>query len=479
MSSTQSKASSKAPSRGLKRLNPLNYIAYGGGDAANNLAFSLAMSFLALYLTDVAQLTPANVALMFLLMRIVDAVTDVLFGSIIDRTKTRFGKFRPWILFGSVPLVIIAILNFAMPSSLYGTTGAIIWAVVMYFLLGSVAYTIVNIPYGSLAAAMTDNRTERSRLAVSRSIGANAMQVIVALAIAPAINQYKGDPSGLQSAILTALIPLGVLAIGLYVLLFLTARESVERTVDRVSLTASVTTLVNNRALQMLSLASFLMLVGALSASGVMAYYARDVLGDARLIAVNQVLMSISILVIGGVIPAMVRKLGKPRLFQVAGVIGIGGGILLFLASSDLLWLAFSGAFLIGTANSLANTLMWNMEADSVEYGEWKTGVRNEGTTYAVFSFIRKASQALGGAAGLWVIGWFGYDGGAAVQSAQAQTGISVAVGLVPAVGMLLAIIVMQFYPMPDSKHREILEELEKRSKNTDTASSVSRHDAD
>lgn len=457
-------STTNAPStatRGLKRLNPLNYIAYGGGDSANNLAFSLAMSFLALYLTDVGQLSASTVALMFLLMRAVDAVTDVLMGSLIDRTSTRFGKFRPWIMFGSIPLVILAILNFAMPASIQGTAAGVAWAFIMYFLMGSVAYTAVNIPYGSLAAAMTDNRSERSRLAVSRSIGASTMQIVVALAIAPAINQFQGDPAGLQSAILTALIPLGILAIGLYALLFFTARENVERKVVRVSFKDSISTLLSNRALQMLALASFLLLVGVFGASGMGAYYARDVLGDARLIAVNTALMAGMIIAFGWLIPLAVRALGKPRLFQVGGVIGIVAGVLLFLASSEALWLAFVGMGLFGLANGVVNTLMWNMEADSVEYGEWKTGIRNEGTTYAVFSFVRKASQALGGAVGLWIIDWFGYDGLAESQSDETLTGISVAMGLLPAAAMLIGIIVMQFYPMSDQKHREILEELE------------------
>ena len=463
MSTTSNTAPQAASARGLQRLNPLNYVAYAGGDAANNLAFSLAMSFLAVYLTDVAQIGPAVVGLMFLLMRAVDAVTDVLMGSLIDRTSTRFGKFRPWILAGSVPLVVLAILNFAMPASLYGTAAGVAWAFIMYFLMGSVAYTSVNIPYGSLAAAMTDNRAERSRLAVARSVGSALMQIVVALAIAPAINSFRGDPAGLQNAILTALIPLGVLAIALYVFLFLTARENVQRSVDRVSLRASVATIASNRALQMLALSSVLMLVGVFGASGMMAYYARDVLGNATLIAVNQVLMSGAILVTGAFIPVLAKKLGKPRLFQVAGVVGIVAGVLLFLASQELVWLAFVGFGLFGIANSTANTLMWNMEADSVEYGEWKTGIRNEGTTYAVFSFVRKCSQALGGAVGLWILGWFGYDGTAAAQSAETIFGINVATGLLPAVSMVLAIVVMHFYPMSDAKHREILAELESR----------------
>lgn len=450
--------------RGARHLSLKNYLAYGGGDAANNMAFSLAMTFLALYLTDVARIGPATVGLMFLLMRAVDAFTDVAMGSLIDRTQTRFGKFRPWILFGSIPLVILAILNFAMPSSLYGTSGAVIWAFVVYFLMGSVAYTAVNIPYGSLAAAMTDNRTERSRLAVFRSIGTAIMQIIVAAAVAPAVREFQGDPAGLQSAILKAIIPLGVLAIILYLFLFLTSRENVQRTTGTVGLGASFRTIASNRALQMLSLSSVLYLVGLFAAAGMAVYYTRDVLGDARLVVWYQVLSSAPIFLTGLVIPTLVRALGKPRLFQIGAAFGVVGGTLMYFGSSDRLVIAFTGMLLFGIASGLVNTLMWNMEADSVEYGEWRTGYRNEGTTYAVFSFVRKASQALGGAVGLWIIGWFGYNGDLAQQSETTLNGIGIAMGLLPAVVITLSIVVMHFYPMSDARHREILAELEART---------------
>lgn len=196
--------------RGAKRLSARQFFAYGGGDTANNLAFSLALSFLPLYYTDVALISPATVGLIFLVMRFVDAITDILIGSLIDRTHTRFGKFRPWILAGSVPLVITAILAFSMPATLHGTTGAVVWAMITYFLMGSLFFTIVNIPFGSLAAAMTDNKDERAKLAVFRSIGAAIMQVTVAVAISPAIQANRGDPEALQSALTWTISLLGL-----------------------------------------------------------------------------------------------------------------------------------------------------------------------------------------------------------------------------------------------------------------------------
>lgn len=449
----------------LKRphLSLSQYLAYGGGDTANNLAFSLAVSFLPLYLTDVALISPATVSLIYLVMRFVDAFTDVAMGSLIDRTNTRFGKFRPWILFGSVPLLILVIANFAMPGSLHGTSWAVLWAAVAYFLMGSLAYTAVNIPYGSLAAVMTDVPPARARLALFRSLGTAAMQVLLALVISPSIEAYQGDPAGLQSALLKTIIPLGLVSLALYIFLFAKARENVPRPTARVTLRSGLKSITGNRALQVLSAASLLYLVGYFGSQGVLAYYARDVLGDANQLVVIMALFTGMILVVGWVLPYFSRVIGRPRLFQLGALVGVAGAILLALAPADAPWIAYIGAALFGVANGSVNTLMWNMEADTVEYGEWVTGVRSEGTTYAVFSFVRKMAQAFAGSLGLWIIGWFGYSGATEVQSETTQTGIRIATGAVPAVIMLLGLLVILAYPMSDKKHEEISEELRSR----------------
>ncbi len=463
----QTQAAGGAPNRGKKTLSLVQYFAYGGGDMANNLAFSLAVTFLPLYLTDVALIKPAIVALIFLLMRFVDAFTDVLLGMIIDRTDSRWGKFRPWILFGSVPLVVLAIANFAMPNALHGTGGAVVYAAIAYFLMGSIAYTSVNIPYGSLAAAMTDNSQERSKLALFRSIGAAVMQVILAVAISPALKQYAGEPDALQAALLKTLIPLGIVAIALYVFLFLVARENVERVVERVSIKESLKVVSQNRALQMLSLISFIFLTGMFTQSGLMTYYTRDILGNAGLLAIFIPISAGMIIFLGWFIPPLIKQFGKVPMFIASALFAAAGAFLYFVASADAIWVAIIGAILLGIGNGFVNTLMWNMEADTVEYGEWKSGFRSEGTTYAIFSFVRKMSQALGGAAGLWIMGWFGYEGAAEVQSASALTGIRIAIGLFPAIVMVLAAFLMFFYPMRDKQHQKILQELAERNAET------------
>ncbi|WP_306232678.1 glycoside-pentoside-hexuronide (GPH):cation symporter [Agrococcus beijingensis] len=440
-----------------------SFLGYGAGDMANNLAFSLVTTFLTLYYTDVALISPAAVGLLFLVMRLIDAFTDVIAGSLIDRTHTRFGKFRPWILVFCVPLVAMAVLTFSVPEALRGTFGAVVWAWVTYFLLGSVFYTLVNIPYGSLAAAMTQRPEERARLATFRTAGSALMQVIVALAISPAIQQFRGDPDGLQGALTQTIIVLGIVTILLYLVLVFTAREQVERDVPKVRLQDAVGTLRKNRALGTLAVAAVVYLVGLFTIAGMTIFYVRDVLGDATFTPVALALTFSPILVIGWFLPRLVGALGKKRLYAISAVVGAVGAAVLLLAPPGAYVLAVIGFLLLGASSGVCNTVMWNLEADSIEYGELQTGIRTEGTTYAVFSFMRKLGQAIGGAAGVWIIGLLGYVGGAESQSESAVWGIRIAVGAVPVVLFLASALLIRAFPFDERTHTEALQTIRER----------------
>lgn len=456
MSTTESAATTP-------RLPLRSFLGYGAGDMANNLAFSLVITFLTVYLTDVALLTPAAVGILFLVMRLVDAFTDVIAGSIIDRTSTRFGKFRPYILVFSGPLVLMAVLTFSMPVAIHGTVWALVWAWASYFLLGSVFYTLVNVPYGSLAAAMTQRSNERAKLATFRTAGGAIMQVAVALAIAPALQQFRGDAAGLQGALTQTIIILGIVTLGLYLFLFFTSKEQVQRDVPRVSLRQAFSTLRRNRALGTLALASVTYLVGLFTLAGTTIFYVRDVFGDALFASVALALIYGPILVLGWFLPRVVRAVGKKRLFTIAAIIGAAGTLTLLFTPAGSYPLAVLGFLLLGISSGICNTLMWNLEADSIEYGELKTGVRTEGTTYAVFSFARKLAQAIGGAAGVWIIGAFGYVGGAEAQTDSAQLGIRIAIGAVPAVLFLLASVLIRLFPMNEQSHAAVIKEIHDR----------------
>jgi glucuronide carrier protein len=442
-----------------KKLGLTQYLGYASGDAANNLAFSMSSLFLLLYYTDVAGISAAAVGTMFLAVRFWDAVTDLLAGRLVDRAQTRWGKFRPFILFGAVPLLLVSVAVFSVPTGLHGTSAALVWAYISYAALG-LLYSLVNIPYGSLAAAMTQAPTERAKLATWRVYGSNLTILMLAFVVAP---QIKGSGDLQRSLTMTTLVFVVVGAV-LYLFTFLTAKEQVQRDVPQVSLRQSLATLKTNRPLIMLCVSSLLFLTGMIAASTVGAFYARDVLGNANLFIYMTLVQTAGTFTIAAFIPKIVRTLGKKRGYLILGVAAVvaGAGITLAPASTPAVALAFF--FLLGVGVGGVNTLMWALEADTVEYGEWKTGVRTEGTTYALFSFTRKMGQALGGSAAAYTIGLGGYLAGkGVVQTDSAKTAIKVAAGLLPAGFILLALVLMFFYPLTERAFRDVVAEVAAR----------------
>jgi glucuronide carrier protein len=200
------------------KLNALHYLGYGAGDAANNLTFSMASLFLLLYYTDVVGLSAVAVGTLFLVVRIWGALADIAAGRVVDRTQTRWGKFRPFMLFGSLPLLLITVALFSVPD--LSQDARLAYAYISYALF-DVAYSLVNIPYGSLAAAMTQIPDERSKLASVRVLGTNLAILVLVFVVSP---QIRGS-SDLQRSLTLTTLTLVVVGFALYLFTFLTARE--------------------------------------------------------------------------------------------------------------------------------------------------------------------------------------------------------------------------------------------------------------
>lgn len=440
--STTPSSPAGTPTTGKLRLSQL--LGYASGDAANNLAFSMTSMFLLLYYTDVVGISPAAAGTLFLVVRAWDAFADIYAGRVVDRTMTRWGKFRPFFLFGSLPLLLLSVATFTVPGGL-GGTGKLVYAYVTYALLG-LAYSLVNIPYGSLASAMTQVPTERAKLASFRMVGTAATIIMLSFVVAP---QIRSSENLQQSLTLTTLLFV-VIGFGLYLILFRTSRENVVRDVAKVSLGQSLRTLRGNRPLLMLCVSALSFLTGMFALQTVQAYYARDVLGDANLFIVLTVVSTLAMFVVAPVIPRIVGWVGKKKAYIVSGLVAVVAAVGIALTPPSLVWLAVVFFGLYGVGLAAVNTLMWALEADTVEYGEWRSGVRTEGTTYAVFSFTRKLGQALGGAAAAYGLGMVGYLAGAEQQSAGAVDGIRAIAGFVPAVFIGIGVLIMVAYPLTE-----------------------------
>lgn len=456
---------------GARPLTLRNYLAYAAGDAANNLSFTMAGMFLILYYTNVVGIEGAVVGTMFLMVRFVDAFTDLIAGRFVDAKKPgRLGKFRPFILWFSLPLLLSSMAIYSARTFFPDISGtaAVAYMYITYLLMGSVFYTLVNIAYGSMAPAVTQVPAERGKLAVFRGYGAALAVLALAFIIAPQIRANVNDPVALQQSLFLTTAAFVVVGMALYLFLVFSLKEQVARPTAPVSLKDSLRTLTTNKPLVWLSASAVLFLTGLTALSTLGSYIAIYVQQDAQFIAWNTLAQTAALFVVGPFIPRIVRTIGKRLGYVILGGVEIVGALLLMFAPlSEVPWLGPVAFFFVGLGLNGVNTLMWALEADTVEYGEWRTGQRTEGTTYAVFSFTRKMGQALGGFVGGLALTWAGFSA-ATASAGQQQAGgvaenIQLYAGGIVALFVLLSITVMFFYPLTEARFRELTAEIATR----------------
>jgi glucuronide carrier protein len=310
------------------RLGVSQYLGYACGDAANNLTFTLVSMFLLVYYTDVAGIAAATAGTIFLVARVWGAFTDIFAGRMVDKTNTRWGRFRPYFLFTGLPLVLMAVATFSVPGGL-SDAATLIYAYATYMLF-YLAYSLVNIPYGSLASAMTQLPDERAKLSSARSLGTATAIIALTVVVAPQISRAVD----LQRSLTITTLIFAVVGVAFYLLLFATSRETVERDTAPVSLRQSVGAIRHNRPLLLLCLSALFALTGLFILQTLQVYYARDVLGNADYTIVLTVLTTGAMFLVSPAIPKIVETVGKKRAYLVAGVITVVGGAGIALAPS-------------------------------------------------------------------------------------------------------------------------------------------------
>ncbi|MPV38308.1 MFS transporter [Georgenia subflava] len=436
-------------------------LSYALGDVANNLSFLMTSTFLMVYMTDIAGIPAAAAGTIYAVTKVWAGVTDLLAGSTVDRANTRWGRLRPWILWGSTPLAIVFVLLFSAPANLT-VTQAIAW-VFLFDALFQLVYSFVNIPYGSLAAAMTQDSVDRSRLSGARSIASAVTGVVLSAVVSPQFQDTAADGVRLRFTLTAA--ALGVIAVVLYLLCFRNTREVVPRSPGKVKLARTLSMVRHNKPLLVLCAGAFFLLGAMFTMSAVGMYYARDVLGNAGYFTFLMLGQTVGTVLAASLVPTITVRLGKRGGYVTMAGVAVLGYVLVFLvpAGGQALLIAIIAWFIFGVGSGGSNALMFSMQADTVDYGEWRTGVRSEGGSYSVLSFVRKSGQGLGGAIGAAVIGAFGYVAAAPTQTADAVLGIRVATGAVPAVLGVVAALIMLLYPLTTQQHRELVAELTER----------------
>lgn len=444
-----------------KPLNWFNVLGYGLGDMANNFAFSMGSLFLLIYYTDVVGIPIAAAGTMLAAMRIYEAIMDMIVGRIIDRTATRHGRFRPFLLYGSMPLMLLSIAVFSVPSG-WSSGWKLFYAYVTYALLGA-AYSLVNIPYGSLATVMTQLAQERARLGSARTFMAVCSFSFLTMVVGPSVARLNG--AALQAWLTQLTLILAIVGVILYFICFKSTREIVDREVEHPKLIDSIGTLSRNYPLLMLCASALCVLVGYSSSGAALIYFARYVLGDAKEFFVTIGLIGLfSAIIVVPVVPMLVRRIGKKNTFLVGLTIAALGYGALYPASEYSKVSVYSSFAVASFGVRMSMSIMWALEADTVEYGQWRTGMRIEGLTYSFFSLARKCGRSVGGSIPAFLLATSGYIPNALVQNDSARQGIRLAVALVPSVAFAAAFAVMLLYPLTDFRFSVLVNDIKKRS---------------
>ncbi|WP_109212137.1 MULTISPECIES: glycoside-pentoside-hexuronide (GPH):cation symporter [Microbacterium] len=450
----------RAATEAVTTLPPLrlrSLAAFGAGTAGVAFFMIPTASILLFYFTDVAGIPAATAGVILLLMRGLDAVVDIPLGLLIDRWKPgRFGKFRRWLLLIPIPILITTVALFSIPQ--LGPVATVAWAVVAYSMFG-VLYSCLDIPLGSIGASMTQRPADRTKLASARSVTLLGVQTLIVALVLPMLTPDRD----LRTLFTVTVLVLGVVGTILVFTAALGTRERVSRPTESVSMRDGLRMLRTNRPLFVISVTAFLCFSAAAVFNGAMVYYMRDVL-DALALAPVVSVISFALTVTAALLaPWLVRRIGKRRTLFIAALTSLSGTIILLFVNTAVV--GFAGIGLFNGGLGLIVVMCFSMQADTVEYGQWRTGVRAEGTAFAVFAFVTKWAASLGVALGAFVLAGGGYVAGQAVQPESALAGIRASFAGVPAVLVLLAIVLVCFYPLTDARFAEITGELRDRER--------------
>lgn len=445
----------------MKRASNIGVILYSCGDLASQFVWAFVGSYLTVFYTDIVGLAPAIVAAIMMAARLWDAVNDPMMGAIAERTRSRWGRFRPYIAFGAPVLALFSVLCFTHPFA--GTSKmAVIWAAVTYIGTGML-YTLVNIPYGALGPVMTEDASQRNMINASRNVGMNIGILIVNGLSSVLMLKFSAPGAKVADGngyIITALI-YAIISIPCFLAVFFTSKEYVmpEKAAEKFSLKETLKNLVKNKELMIMLLIMVVGMCAQMGRIGVVIYYIMYNVGSFSLIPVIMLSPSICGIIGSLLVPAVVKKIGK-RNTLIIGYIGQALSLLViyFLPYSNIPGIVIANGF-FGFFN-VAFPCSLGMIADSVDKYEYETGVRSDGIAYATYGLAQKLGTAVGSSGGILVMAAFGYVANAE-QTEAAKAGINFTVNLLPAILFLAAAAcALLFWKLKDSEADEIREKL-------------------
>lgn len=433
------------------KLSVKEKIGYSLGDTASHFVWDMVGFWLLFFYTDIYGISAAAAGTIMMIARFWDMAIDPIIGVVSDRTNTRWGKFRPYILFGAIPYAVLAILTFTTPD--FGEVGKIIYAGATYVLLMT-AYAFINLPYSALGAVMSADTYERAGLNTYRFIAGFIGQFVVT-GLALTLANYFGGGDKAQGFQYTVFLFAG-LSLVFFFITFKTTKERVQPPKEQKnSVKADFGNLFKNRAWVILAIVGIVSFIMFAMQNAAIAYYFKYYLGREDNVQLFNVLGTVALIVALPLSKPLAKRFGNKNVFIGSSLISGLFFMLIYLPGVTDLTTIYIFNIIAKMAYAPAVPLLWTMIADSADYGEWKSGRRATGLYFSAAVFAQKAGWGIGAAIAGWILSISNFMPNVE-QTSEAITGIKLLVSVIPGILYMSCAIFMIFYNI-DKKTTDLM----------------------
>jgi len=454
-------------------------ISYGFGDLASVLYWQTFMLYFTYFYTDVFLIPAGAAATMFLISRVWDGVNDPMMGMIADRTRTRWGKFRPYLLWICVPFAIVGVLTFTVPD--FGMSGKMIWAYTTFILI-MMLYTAINIPYTALLGVISPDSDERTSVSSIKFLFAFSAGIIVSASLLPMV-KVLGGTNAARGWQMTFVI-YGIAAVIFFMIAFLGTKERVQPPkTQQSSVKKDLYELVTNKPWLILLATTITFILFVAVKSSVTVHYFKYVIGSQQVLlpflkhdtygfetltsaynTIGQISSFIGVLLVSW----FARRIGKKRAFMIIFIVAIFSTGIVFLLNAKHLLLIYLFQITGSLTGGPLSVLLWAMYADTADYAEWKNKRRATGLVFSASTMSQKFGWAFGAFVALSLMSQVGFAPNQA-QSAESLKGLISLFTIIPAALGVVALLISIFYPLNDKKVKVITDELKARREAADT----------
>ncbi|NMP31515.1 MFS transporter [Thalassotalea sp. M1531] len=457
--------------QGSNKLSLQEKLGYACGDIASNFYWRVFDVFLFIFYTDVFGLPAATVGTMMLVTRVIDAVSDPAMGALADRTSTRFGKFRPYLIWGIIPIAAAGVLTFTVPD--LNDSGKVIWAYLTYIFM-MLAYTFINVPYGALLGVITSDSQERTTLTSFRFIGAFSGGSLVAFMTPELVNWFGGDNA--QQGWQYTMALYGAIAAILFSITFFTVKERIAPPENQQTTVATdIKDLFANKPWCVLFVLALVIMVTISLRASSGTFYFKYYVGEESLIGSFTTVYLLALAAGAALTPVMTKFMDKKPLLLLLMTIVAILSLAFYFVPKDQIVLMFVLQALIGLALGPKSPLVFSMYADTADYSEWQTGRRATAMVFSAAAFAQKLGGAIAGATIGWILASLGYQANV-VQTASSESGIVLLMTIIPAIFAFIAVAIVNFYPLSSQELTRVQQALEQRKKDFVNAKEMCPH---